>query len=83
MASGAQRRGLGEDDIVAGSKTVSRAWGRCLHGRRLHRLGSEKMTARKGARPWSGMMTQRLWGGLNDGAEVSERTQQRHGLWGG
>jgi hypothetical protein len=48
MARGAQRRGLGEDDVVVGSGTTSRAWGQCLQCRRCHRLGSGKMMARKG-----------------------------------
>jgi hypothetical protein len=56
---GCQHRGLGngagctmsqvgEDDVVAGSETVPRAWGRGLRGRRCHQLRSGKMEARKG-----------------------------------
>jgi hypothetical protein len=45
---GSRRRGLGEDDIVADSATVSQAWGRHLHGRRCHWLRSGKMASRKG-----------------------------------
>jgi hypothetical protein len=73
--SGAQHRGLGEDNIVAGSGTTSRAWGRHMRGRRCHQLESGKMAARKGARPWSGTTTRRLRGGLNDGAEAPGRTR--------
>jgi hypothetical protein len=45
---GAQRRGLREDDVVAGSGMASRAWGQGLRCRRCHRLGSGKMVACKG-----------------------------------
>jgi hypothetical protein len=48
MAPGAHCHGLVEDDVVAGSGMASRAWGRCLRGRRCHRLGSRKMVERKG-----------------------------------
>jgi hypothetical protein len=82
-APGGQRHGLGEDNIVAGSRTTLRAWGWLLRGRRRHQLGSVKMAARKGARPWSGTMAQRIWGGLNDGTEALGRTRRRHGLRGG
>jgi hypothetical protein len=47
-ASGAQRHSLGEDNIVVGSGMASRAWGRRLHGRRCHRLGSGEMVSCKG-----------------------------------
>jgi hypothetical protein len=57
---GAHRHGLREDNIVAGSETTSRAWGRCMRGRWRHWLGSGKMAARKGARSWLGTMRQRL-----------------------
>jgi hypothetical protein len=48
MAWGAHRHGLGEDNIVVGSRTASRAWGRGLHCQWRHRLGSGKMAAHKG-----------------------------------
>jgi hypothetical protein len=48
MARGAQRRGLGEDDVVAVLGTVSRAWGQGLGCRRHHRIRSGKMAAHKG-----------------------------------
>jgi hypothetical protein len=75
MASGAHRRGLGEDNVVASSGTASRAWGRCLQGRRHHRLGLGKMAARKGARSQLGTMVWSLRGGLDDDAEAPGRTQ--------
>jgi hypothetical protein len=73
MVWGAQHRGLGEDDVVAGSGTVSRSWGLCLHGRRRHRLESRKMAACKRASTVVG----------NDGAEDMGRTRRRHRLQGG
>jgi hypothetical protein len=39
------------------------------------RVGSGKMAAHKGARPWSGTMAQRLQGGLDDSAEALGRTR--------
>jgi hypothetical protein len=72
MPLGAQRRGFGEDDVVACSGTASQAWGWHLRGRRCHRLGSGKMAARKGARSWSAMMAQRLRGGLDDDTGLGE-----------
>jgi hypothetical protein len=45
---GAQHRGLGEDDVVAGSGMASRVWGQGLRGERHHRLGSGNMAACKG-----------------------------------
>jgi hypothetical protein len=72
---GAQRHGLGEDDIVAGSETVPWDWGRRLCGRQRHMLGSGKMTVHKEARSWSGMMTRRLWGVLNESTEAPVRTR--------
>jgi hypothetical protein len=46
--AGSRHHGLGEDDIVVGSRTASQAWGQCLRGRRRHRLGLGKMVVRKG-----------------------------------
>jgi hypothetical protein len=83
MAPGAQRHELGEDDVVAGSGTASWAWGRRLRGRWHHRLRSGKMETRKGARPWSGTMVQRLWGGLDDGAAALGKTRRWHEIHGG
>jgi hypothetical protein len=83
MTSGAQCRRLGEDDVVAGSGTASQVWGWCLHDRRCHWLGSGKMVVRNEAQPWSGTMTWRLHGGLDDGVEAPRRTRRRHGLRGG
>jgi hypothetical protein len=57
---GAHRHELGKDDGVAGLGMASQAWGRRLRGRWRHRLGSGKMTAHKGARPWSKTTTWRL-----------------------
>jgi hypothetical protein len=74
MAWGAQCHGLREDDGVAGSGTTSQAWGWSLHGRRHHQRGSGMMAARKGARPWSRTMAQRLQGGLDDDTEALGRT---------
>jgi hypothetical protein len=48
MARGAQRHGLGEDDVVAGSRMTSQFWGRGMRGRQRLRLGSGKMMTRKG-----------------------------------
>jgi hypothetical protein len=76
-AWGAQRHGLGEDNIFAGSRTTSQAW------RWHHRLGSGKMAMRKGARPWTGTTAWRFRGGLDDGMEASGRTQRWNGLRGG
>jgi hypothetical protein len=73
-APGAQRRGLREDNVVVGSGTTSRAWGRRLRGQRRHRLGSGKMAACKGDRPWSVTTVRRLWVGLDNGAEVPGRS---------
>jgi hypothetical protein len=82
-ALGAQHRGLREDNIVVGSRTVSQAWGQCLRGRRHHWLGSGKIAARKGAQPWLGTTARRLQGGLGDGTEAPRRTRWCHELWGG
>jgi hypothetical protein len=70
MASGAQYRRLIEDNIVVGSGTSSQSWGWHLRGRRRHQLGSGKMVACKGARPWLRMMARMLRGGLNDGTDA-------------
>jgi hypothetical protein len=83
MASGAQRRGLGKDNVVAGSGMTSQAWGRCLRGQRCHRLRLGKVMECKGDRPWLGTMAWRLQGGLDDGTEAPERTRRWHGLRGG
>jgi hypothetical protein len=48
IEQGAQRCSLREDDVVAGSGIALWAWGRGLHCRWRHRLGSGKMVARKG-----------------------------------
>jgi hypothetical protein len=82
-APGAQRHGLGEGNVVAGSGMASHAWGWRLHGRRCHRFLSGKMAAHKGARPWSGMTARRLQGGLNNSVEAPGRTRQWHEFWGG
>jgi hypothetical protein len=71
MVPGAQRHRIMEDNIVVGLGTASRTWGRCLRGQRCHQLGSGKMAAHKGARPWSRTMARRLWVGLDDGVESS------------
>jgi hypothetical protein len=81
-APGAQRHRLREDNVVVGLRTASRAWGRCLCGRRHHWLRSGKMAAHKGARLWSRTMTWRLRG-LNNGVEAPGRTQRWRELQGG
>jgi hypothetical protein len=48
MMRSAQHRELGEDDVVTGLGTASRAWGRGLHGRWRHWLGPGKMAVCKG-----------------------------------
>jgi hypothetical protein len=75
MASGAQRRGLREDNIVAGSRTASWAWRQHLCGQQHHWLKSGKMAACKGARLWSGTTVRRLRGGLDDSVEAPWRTR--------
>jgi hypothetical protein len=77
-ARGAQRRALGEDDVVVGLRTASQAWGRRLCGRWCYRLGSGKMAAHKGPLPWSGTTVWMLRGGLNDGTVAPERTRWWH-----
>jgi hypothetical protein len=69
---GQWRRGLREDNVVVGSGTASQAWGWRMCGRRRHRLGSGKMAAHKGARPWSGTTAWRLRGGLDNGTGSRE-----------
>jgi hypothetical protein len=83
MELSAQRHGLGEDNVVVGSGTASWAWGQRLCGQRRHWLESGKMAVHKGAWPWLRTTTQRLWGGLDNGAEALGRTQRWHELRGG
>jgi hypothetical protein len=72
------------DNVTSsGRTTLLRAWGQRLCGRRHHQLGSGKMEARKGARPLSGTMAQRLRGGVDDGVEALGGTRRWHGLQGG
>jgi hypothetical protein len=73
---GAQRHGLGVNDIVAGSGMASRAWGWRLCGQWHHWLRLGKMVTRKcldhDQERWFGgseedlTMAGRLWGGLDD-----------------
>jgi hypothetical protein len=77
-----QHRRLGENDVVAGSRTASRAWGQRLCGRRHHRLGSRKMATCKGVdRGWErwressevdSTMMRRLQGGFDDSTGFGE-----------
>jgi hypothetical protein len=45
---GSRHHVIGEDNVLAGSGTMSWAWGWRLRGQRHHRLGSGKMAACKG-----------------------------------
>jgi hypothetical protein len=82
MARGAQRRGLGEDNNGMSSGIVMWAWGHRMCGRQRHWLGSGKMAAYKGARPWSGTTAWRLQRGIDDGGEAPRRTRRRCELHG-
>jgi hypothetical protein len=67
MAWGAQRHGLREDDVVAGSRTASRDWDDACMVDGSTGSGQGRWQHIKGPQSWSGMTVWRLQGGLDDG----------------